>query len=139
HQKSPKSVKKKKKKVHIAPEKKKKLRAEEEKPWVLEDYDGTNTYIGELEGGQRANYALFLLTDDGFKVVCVDKWYKFKPKIRHRTLTIEEAEEAIAKAAKRDNDRWMMHKWSKSAEDEQLEAKEGGIFDRKSTLKTVET
>ncbi|CAG8510334.1 8230_t:CDS:1 [Paraglomus occultum] len=131
--------KKKTKQVHIAPEESRKLRAEEEKPWVLEDYDGTNTYIGELEGGQRANYALFLLTDDGFKVVCVDKWYKFKSKIRHRTLTIEEAEEAIAKAAKRDNDRWMMHKWSKSAEDEQLEAKEGGIFDRKSTLKTVET
>jgi hypothetical protein len=45
----------------------------------------------------------------------------------------------MARAKKRDNDRWMMRRWGKQNENEKKIAdEEGGIVDLKSTMKTVE-
>jgi transcription initiation factor TFIIF subunit alpha len=38
------------------------LREQEGTPWVLEDFDSENVFVGNLQGGQRADYMLFLFT-----------------------------------------------------------------------------
>jgi hypothetical protein len=45
-----------------------------------------------LEGGQTANYLLFVMQGSDFRAVDVGDWYNFKPSIRHKTLSLEEAE-----------------------------------------------
>ncbi|KAF9200290.1 hypothetical protein BGZ49_009490 [Haplosporangium sp. Z 27] len=87
----------------------------ESAPWVLDDYDNKNNWTGQLEGGQHANYVLFVFSDDGFKVVPADKWYTFTPKIPYTTLTSEEAEEQFQKSQKQNNSiRWLMKSKNKA-------------------------
>ncbi|KAJ2869905.1 transcription factor IIF subunit tfg1 [Coemansia aciculifera] len=103
--------KKKTKQVFFADEEKRRLDIEEARPWVLEDDDEREVWTGSLEGGQSSTYVLFVLTDDGFKVVPVDRWYKFTPKLKYKTLTLDEAEEELNRARKSEaQDRWIMHK-----------------------------
>jgi hypothetical protein len=54
------------------------------------------TFEGALEGGQTANYLLFLMQGSDFRAVDVGDWYNFKPSIRHKTLSLEEAEARMA-------------------------------------------
>ncbi|ORY04619.1 Rap30/74 interaction domain-containing protein [Basidiobolus meristosporus CBS 931.73] len=102
--------KKRTKQVFPTDEESRKIREQEAKPWVIEDTDNTNYWSGVLEGGQQSNYYLFICTDEGFQVVPAHKWYKFNQKLTYATLTIEEAEEQLIKAQKKDSDRWMMRK-----------------------------
>ncbi|CAG8762690.1 14488_t:CDS:2, partial [Ambispora leptoticha] len=74
---------------------------------------------------------------DKLEFVQIHRFYTFNRKLNYKTLTIEEAEEQMAKAKKRDNDRWMMRSWGKS-KNEDLAVGEGGIFDPKSAMKVVE-
>ncbi|KAG0264993.1 hypothetical protein DFQ27_000868 [Actinomortierella ambigua] len=102
--------KKRTKQVFLANEEERRKKEIESAPWVIEDYDSQNTFTGQLEGGQHAQYMLFVFSDDGFKVVPADKWYKFAPKIQYATLTSEEAEEQYQKYTKQANMRWLMRK-----------------------------
>jgi transcription initiation factor TFIIF subunit alpha len=68
------------------------LRNEERVPWVLEDFDGKNTWVGTLEGGGASGYALFLFEKEGFKFVPVDRTYRFSKKGATQVLSAEEAE-----------------------------------------------
>ncbi|KAK9719230.1 transcription factor IIF subunit tfg1 [Basidiobolus ranarum] len=102
--------KKRTKQVFPTDELSRKIKEQEAKPWVLEDTDHTNHWSGVLEGGQQSNYYLFICTDEGFQVVPAHKWYKFNQKLTYATLTIEEAEEQLIRAQKKDSDRWMMRK-----------------------------
>ncbi|KTW29974.1 transcription factor IIF subunit TFG1 [Pneumocystis jirovecii RU7] len=88
-----------------------KLKQEERIPWVLEDFDGRNTWIGTMEGGQSHNYVFFVFAENGFKVVPASKCYRFNQKNRYQTLSIDEAE---AKMNKRVHiPRWFMKKEAK--------------------------
>ncbi|KAI8056179.1 hypothetical protein BDF22DRAFT_674217 [Syncephalis plumigaleata] len=93
-------------------------------PWCLEDFDGSHSFTGDLMGNQgtTAKYALFFFSEDGFRVVMADKWYRFTPKPKHRILTAEEAEEFLQSQKKKENDRWLMHRFGKKDE----EGEEGG-------------
>jgi len=73
------------------------LRNEERVPWVLEDFDGKNTWVGTMEGGGASAYALFLFEKDGFKFVPVDRTYRFTKKGATQVLTAEEAEAQMKK------------------------------------------
>ncbi|KAF8935542.1 hypothetical protein BGZ58_004944 [Dissophora ornata] len=108
--------KKRTRQIYIANEEERKKKEIEAAPWVVEDYDSQNNWTGQLEGGQHANYVLFLFSDDGFKVVPADKWYKFTPKIQYTTLTAEEAEEQFQKSQKQNNSsiRWLMRSKNKA-------------------------
>jgi transcription initiation factor TFIIF subunit alpha len=94
--------KKRTRQIYIANEEERKKKEIESAPWVIEDDDAQNNWTGQLEGGQHANYVLFVFSTDGFKVVPADKWYKFTPKIQYATLTAEEAEEQVNKETRRD-------------------------------------
>src|SRR5271170_2411747 len=73
------------------------LRNEERTPWVLEDFEGKNTWVGTLEGGGASGYALFLFDTEGFKLVPVDRTYRFSKKGATQVLSAEEAEEQMKK------------------------------------------
>ncbi|KAG0050380.1 hypothetical protein BGZ83_004845 [Gryganskiella cystojenkinii] len=115
--------KKRTRQIYLANEDERKKKEIESAPWVVEEDDGQNSFTGQLEGGQHADYVLFVFTDDGFKVVPADKWYKFSSKIQYATLTAEEAEEQYTKSQKQNNSiRWLMR--SKKAKTE--DGEEGG-------------
>ncbi|KAK9450287.1 uncharacterized protein V1518DRAFT_413461 [Limtongia smithiae] len=97
---------KKTRQVYTGHEEQRQLRYEEHYPWLVEDFDGKNTWVGNYEASQSDCYVLFVFDDDGFKVVPAEKWYKFTPRNRYATLSIEEAEEAMAK--KSQPSRWLM-------------------------------
>jgi hypothetical protein len=76
-------------------------------PWIFKDAEDHH-FIGSLEGSQNANHVLLLPGANGFKVIPVSKWYKFNPKLTHRVLTIDEAEERMKKQKANKSDRWIM-------------------------------
>ncbi|ORY79947.1 hypothetical protein BCR37DRAFT_394013 [Protomyces lactucae-debilis] len=97
---------KKTRQVYQADEQVYKLRTEERYPWILEDFEGKASYQGTLEGGQAHTYVFMTLSADGFDVTPVSKFYRFQPRARYSTLSIDEAEEKMGKA--RSLPRWFM-------------------------------
>lgn len=99
--------KRKTKQVHMMDDQKRKLRYEEYYPWVLEDYNGKNVYVGSYEAGlSEPTHVLFVFDKDGFKMVPAEKVYKFTPRNRYATLTLEEAEAKMEKSLAAP--RWLM-------------------------------
>ncbi|CAH1765478.1 11864_t:CDS:10, partial [Entrophospora sp. SA101] len=129
--------------VFLADEETRKLKAEERLPWVLEDFGGSNTWVGQYCNTEDVRYGgMFHKTNEkGEKYVefkQLSHWYEFKPKPKFTPLTIEEAEEIMGKAKKRENDRWFMRRSGKNDKEREMAEKEGGIYDNKSNLKAVE-
>lgn len=99
--------KRKTKQVHMMDEQKRKLRYEEYYPWVIEDYDGKNVFVGNYEGGlTESTHVLFVFDKDGFKMVPAEKVYRFTPRNKYATLTLEEAEAKMEK--NQSAPRWLM-------------------------------
>lgn len=99
--------KRKTKQVHMMDEQKRKLRYEEYYPWVIEDYDGKNVFVGNYEGGlSDSTHVLFVFDKDGFKMVPAEKVYRFTPRNKYATLTLEEAEAKMEKNLSAP--RWLM-------------------------------
>ncbi|OMH83964.1 Transcription initiation factor IIF subunit alpha [Zancudomyces culisetae] len=103
--------KKKTRQIYFADEQQRRLNIEEARPWVLEDFDSKQEWTGTLEGGQKSEYVFFVLMEDGFSVVPVKRWYKFAPKIKYATLSLDEAEEELKKVQKNEpQNLWLMKK-----------------------------
>ena len=97
-----------------------KLRYEEALPWHLEDFEGKQVWVGNYEAALSDTYAMFIHGPDGkFRIVPLEKWYKFTPKNQFKTLTIEEAETRMNKKVK--DPRWFMdsQQATKERQDEQ--------------------
>ncbi|CCH41210.1 Transcription initiation factor IIF subunit alpha [Wickerhamomyces ciferrii] len=86
----------------------KKLRYEEYYPWVMEDFDGKNTWVGSYEAGSSDAYVLLIPDGDGFKMMPADKVYRFTPRNKYSTLTLEEAEARMEKSKTQQIPRWFM-------------------------------
>lgn len=83
------------------------LRYEEAMPWHLEDFDNKSTWVGSYEAALSDTNALLVLGADGkFRMVPIEKWYKFTPKQQFKILSIDEAEKAMDK--KVTQPRWFM-------------------------------
>ncbi|CAN3372935.1 hypothetical protein DIURU_002826 [Diutina rugosa] len=88
--------KRKTRQVTVMDEEKRKLRYEEFYPWVIEDYDARNVFVGNYEAGSSdSQHVLFVFDKDGFKMVPAEKVYRFTPRNKYATLTLEEAEEKM--------------------------------------------
>ena len=86
----------------------KKLRFEEFYPWVLDDFDGYNTWVGTYEAGNSDHYVMFSVEKDGsFTMLPCDKVYRFTARSQFATLTIEEAEKRFEKK-RQSVPRWLM-------------------------------
>ena len=78
-----------------------KLRYEEALPWHLEDFENKSTWVGSYEAALSDTYAMLVHGQDGkFRMVPVEKWYKFTPKNHFKPMTIEEAETQMGKKVK---------------------------------------
>ncbi|KAG5418959.1 TFG1 [Candida metapsilosis] len=99
--------KRKTKQINLMDEAKRKLRYEEHYPWVIEDYTGKNVYVGNYEAGStEQQHVLFVFDKDGFKMIPAEKVYRFTPRNRYATLTLEEAEAKMEKNSS--VPRWLM-------------------------------
>lgn len=99
--------KRKTKQVRVMDEKKRQLRYEEYYPWVVEDYSGDNVYVGSYEAGSsESTHVLFVFDKNCFKMVPAEKVYKFTPRNKYATLTLEEAEARMEKNLSAP--RWLM-------------------------------
>lgn len=99
--------KRKTRQINLMDENKRKLRYEEYYPWVIEDYDGKNVYVGNYEAGSSdTQQVLFVFDTDGFKMIPAEKVYRFTPRNKYATLTLEEAEAKMEKNSS--VPRWLM-------------------------------
>lgn len=90
--------KRKTRQLKLLDENAKKLRFEEFYPWVMEDFDGLNTWVGSYEAGNSDSYVFLSVEDDGsFTMIPADKVYRFTARNKYATLTIEEAEKRMEK------------------------------------------
>ncbi|KAK9480128.1 hypothetical protein V1514DRAFT_326485 [Lipomyces japonicus] len=122
---------KKTRQVFTGHEEERTLRYEEYYPWLLEDFEGKNTWVSNYEGAQSDCYVFFVHSDDGFTMIPAEKWYKFTPRNKYVTLSLDEAEDLMAK--KSQPPRWLMRHLRPETPDE--EAENGPI---KKRLKTVD-
>lgn len=104
-------LKKRTKQVKVYNEAKRKLRYEEFYPWVLEDYDAHQAWVGNYEAGINDNYCILILDNVNkcFKLAPIEKFYKFTSRNKYATLTLEEAE-AKMKQGGGTGQRWLMRK-----------------------------
>lgn len=83
------------------------LRYEEGRPWHLEDFENKNIWVGTYEEPLSETNAMFLLDSNGsFRMVPIEKWYRFNPTQRYKTMTVEEAERHMARKVK--DSRWFL-------------------------------
>ncbi|CAK7226587.1 transcription factor IIF subunit tfg1 [Sporothrix curviconia] len=95
------------------------IRYEEALPWHLEDADGKNVWVGTYVSAlSEANVAL-VIDGSAFRMVPLEKFYRFTPKPPFRAYSIEQAEEIMAK--KMTAGRWAMRDDEKRKAQEELE------------------
>ncbi len=110
------------------------LRYEEAMPWHLEDFENKNTWVGSYEAALSDTYAMIIPCQDGngntyFRLVPLEKWYKFTQKNQFKALTADEAEVRFNKKIK--EPRWFMDsEESKQKRKEEEESKKlaSGLF-----------
>ncbi|KAL1301761.1 hypothetical protein AAFC00_005959 [Neodothiora populina] len=82
-------------------QKRAKLRYEEGRPWHLEDFTGKNTWVGTYEEPLSETHAMFVLGQkQEFRMVPLEKWYRFAPTARYQTMNLDEAETIMNKKVK---------------------------------------
>ncbi|POS86632.1 hypothetical protein EPUL_001380 [Erysiphe pulchra] len=91
------------------------LRYEEALPWHLEDADNRNTWVGNYEAALSDMNVAFVIQDGVFKMIPIEKWYRFSSKGQFKTYTIDEAEAKMGKKVK--ESRWAMKEIEKKEAD----------------------
>jgi transcription initiation factor TFIIF subunit alpha len=91
------------------------LRYEEALPWFLEDVDGNNTWQGAYEAPLSGINAMLVTDGPVFRMVPIEKWYRFNQQPKFKTFTGDEVEAHMKKKFK--ESRWVM----KTEEQKQLE------------------
>lgn len=95
------------------------IRYEEALPWHLEDADGKNVWVGTyISALSEANVAL-VISGSAFRMVPLEKFYRFTPKPPFQAYSIEQAEEIMGK--KMSVGRWAMRDTEKKKQAEELE------------------
>jgi len=98
---------------------------EEKLPWHIEDFDNKHCYVGSNQTGSSNTHVAFVYeqsidTPGGrFRVLPIEKMYQFKPRKTFKTMTIEEAENAMTKKGR--DPQWLIEKREANLKDAQLE------------------
>ena len=82
---------------NLEAKKRSQLRYEETMPWHLEDFDHKNNWVGSYEAPMSESFVAFIPEQEKFRMVPIEKWYKFNPKAKFKVLSSEEAEARMAK------------------------------------------
>jgi transcription initiation factor TFIIF subunit alpha len=136
-------IKKKTAQVHsrgytIEERKKMQSNYEEKLPWHIEDFDNRHCYVGSNQTGSSGIHAA-LIHEGGndpsngcFRLLPIEKMYQFKAKKTYKTMTIEEAENAMKKKGR--DPQWMIERKEahmKEAQQEQLARRSRAFFGTK--------
>ena len=98
---------------------------EEKLPWHIEDFDNKHCYVGSNQTGSSNLYAAFIYEQNmeapsgRYRVLPIEKMYQFKPRKTFKTMTIEEAENAMKKKGR--EPQWMIDSRAANLRDVQLE------------------
>lgn len=96
------------------------LRYEEALPWHLEDVDGKNVWVGTYVAALSEATVAFMIDNAVFRMIPLEKWYKFNSKPPFQAMTIDQAEELMGR--KVDAGRWVMKDEEKRSGQAELEA-----------------
>ncbi|KAM5354338.1 hypothetical protein ACJ41O_000987 [Fusarium nematophilum] len=110
------------------------LRYEEALPWHLEDAEGKNVWVGSYVAALSESNVAFMIDKSVFRMVPLEKWYKFTAKPPFQPFTIDEAEALMSK--KVDVGRWVMKDEEKRAGQQDLEATRRLLYGRGQMIKT---
>lgn len=124
------TIKKKTQQVYnrdYTPEERRKMQNnyEEKLPWHIEDFDNKHCYVGSNQTGSSNIHAAFVyeqpidIPNGRFRVMPIEKMYQFKPRKTFKTMTIEEAENAMKKKGR--DPQWLIERKEATLRDAQLE------------------
>ena len=80
--------------------KKSTLKYAEARPWHLEDFEHKNTFVGSYEEPPSEESVMFEIGANGFRMVPVEKWYRFARANRVSVMDGDAIEKEMAKPAK---------------------------------------
>lgn len=84
-----------------------KLRIEETRPWHLEDFENKSVWVGSYEEPlSEQNIMLEVMQDGTFRMVPVEKWYRFAPTNKVTTMNMDQVDKHMNKKFKLP--RWFM-------------------------------
>ncbi|KAF4337689.1 transcription initiation factor TFIIF subunit alpha [Fusarium beomiforme] len=95
------------------------IRYEEALPWHLEDAEGKNVWVGNYVSALSESNVAFMIDGSVFRMIPLEKWYRFTSKPPFQPYTIDEAEALMNK--KVDVGRWVMKDEEKRAGRKDLE------------------
>lgn len=96
------------------------IRYEEALPWHLEDADGKNVWVGTyISALSEANVA-FVISGPGFRMVPLEKYYRFTAKPPFQSYSVEEAERIMGASQKLG--RWAIKETEKKKAEQEYEA-----------------
>jgi len=114
---------KKTKQVFKEPEDARQLRKEERYPWVMEDATGKEVWVGKIEDSKAKPHAFFMpASNNTFKFVPANRWYKFQKKPSYYIPNLEEAEALVCRYTSADHlsssfRRWLRDKRTRTLSD----------------------
>jgi transcription initiation factor TFIIF subunit alpha len=95
------------------------LRYEETLPWHLEDVDGKNVWIGSYVAALSEVNVALVISGGGFRMIPLERYYKFNHKRVQNVKSLEEAEKEFAKR-ETGADRWALQDQKRQEEKMQL-------------------
>lgn len=98
------------------------LKYEEARPWHLEDFEHKNVWVGNYEEPPSEQSVMFEIGTDGFRMVPVEKWYRFTQSNRVNALDGDAVEKEMAKAPKMP--RWMLKTHVNSEEAQKIKTEQ---------------
>ncbi|KAG5930367.1 hypothetical protein E4U60_007090 [Claviceps pazoutovae] len=110
------------------------LRYEEALPWHLEDADGKNVWVGNYVAALSEASVAFIIDQSVFRMVPLEKWYRFTSKPPFQPFTIDQAEAYMNR--KIDVNRWVMKDEEKRAGLSDKEATRRLFYGRGQMVKT---
>lgn len=110
------------------------LRYEEALPWHLEDADGKNVWVGSYVAALSEANVAFMIDKSVFRMVPLEKWYRFTAKPPFQPFTLDQAEEYMNR--KIDVGRWVMKDEEKKSGMQDLEATRRMFYGQGPMIKT---
>lgn len=102
-----------------ASKKQQELRYEETLPWHLEDVEGKNVWVGSYVAALSEVNVALVISGGGFRMVPLERYYKFNAKPAFHRFSLEEAEKMMGKNAT-DVGRWVMKDKERAEADKEV-------------------
>ncbi|KAF5013542.1 hypothetical protein FDECE_465 [Fusarium decemcellulare] len=110
------------------------LRYEEALPWHLEDAEGRNVWVGNYVAALSESNVAFMIDKSVFRMVPLEKWYRFTAKPHFTPYNIEEAEALMGQ--KMAPGRWVMKDEERRAGQQDMEATRRLLYGPGQMIKT---